>query len=194
VSQQRLDDAETTARVALERRAAAQEAVSLLQAGTRQQRIQAARADVATARSTSRMMRARESDLVLVASVDGRVLARLAEPGEVLAANTPVVSIGERGRPFVRAYAKARDLTRMSVGDTVTVALDGVDGVTAAGRIAAISPQAEFTPRVALTEAERADLMFGVKIEFDGNAAGLYPGMWAAVSGFRRTPAPAGSE
>jgi HlyD family secretion protein len=136
------------------------------------------------------MTRARESDLVLVASVDGRVLARLAEPGEVLAANTPVVSIGELARPFVRAYAAARDIARMSVGDTVTVALDGVDGVTASGRIAAISPRAEFTPRVALTETERADLMFGVKIEFDGAAPGLHPGMWAAVSGFRRGPAP----
>jgi hypothetical protein len=55
------------------------------------------------------------------------------------------------------------------------------DGRRLAGRVVAINPRAEFTPRVALTESERADLMFGVKVEFDDPAKAPYPGLWVTV-------------
>ena len=51
--------------------------------------------------------------------------------------------------------------------------LDGVDGVRFAGTVDHISTSAEFTPRVALTERERADLVFGVKIYFAPDSTGL---------------------
>jgi HlyD family secretion protein len=41
----------------------------------------------------------------------------------------------------------------------------------------AINNKAEFTPRVALTEEERADLLFGVKIAFHDSAGRLKPGL-----------------
>ena len=45
------------------------------------------------------------------------------------------------------------------------------------GRVAAIATKAEFTPRVALTEQERADLLFGVRIEFRDDTRRLHAGL-----------------
>jgi HlyD family secretion protein len=181
VSRQAVDDATSAARVAEERRRAAEEALGLLRAGTRPERIRAARADLSSARASLDMLRSRQGDLVLLAPVAGRVLRRLAEPGEVLAPNAPVITLGETGRPYVRVYVRAADVAHLRLGDPVSVRLDGIDRDAAPGRIAAISPRAEFTPRVALTEEERADLMFAVKVELTGDVSGMHPGLWAAV-------------
>ncbi|HEU5219250.1 MAG TPA: hypothetical protein VFU23_11355, partial [Gemmatimonadales bacterium] len=54
-------------------------------------------------------------------------------------------------------------------------------GRSVAGHVVAINPRAEFTPRVALTEKERADLMFGVKVEFANPAEAPHPGIWVTV-------------
>jgi HlyD family secretion protein len=189
VSQQALDNAETAARMAVERRRAAHEALALLRAGTREDRVLAARADLAAARAGLRMVEARETELVLTAPVAGRVLRRLAEPGEALGPNVPVLTIGELGRAYVRVYVRAGDLARLAIGDRAVVEAAGTDGARAEGRIAAINPQAEFTPRVALTESERADLMFGVKVELVGNSPRVHPGTWVTV---RLTPSAEG--
>jgi HlyD family secretion protein len=67
----------------------------------------------------------------------------------------------------------------LTTGDTVWIATP--DGRTLSGRIMAINPRAEFTPRVALTEEERADLMFAVKLEFADPGRAPAPGLWVIV-------------
>ena len=49
------------------------------------------------------------------------------------------------------------------------------------GTVVAISPEAEFTPRIALTERERADLVFGVKVALTDTTGLLRPGLPASV-------------
>src|SRR5262245_20937658 len=173
ISKQQLDLVETAARVAAERQRAAEEALSLLRAGSRQDQIAGARAELANARASLGQIEARAGDLVLVAPRPGRVLSRQAEAGEVLAAGIPAVSLGAVGRPYVRVYAPAGRLGEVRLGDTAQVTIGdpsrqskgkATTGPTAMARVVAISPKAEFTPRVALTEEERADLMFGVKL------------------------------
>jgi hypothetical protein len=62
---------------------------------------------------------------------------------------------------------------RIKVGQAATVHVDAYPGKDFAGHIVEIASQAEFTPRVALTERERADLVFGIKVEpADGDAEG----------------------
>jgi HlyD family secretion protein len=56
------------------------------------------------------------------------------------------------------------------------------------GRVVAINTKAEFTPRVALTEDERADLMFGVKVEFTDSTGMLKPGLPITVTIPKRLP------
>lgn len=175
IARQQLDNAVAAERVAAERRRAAQEALALLRAGTRPERIAGARSEVSTARATVAQIEARAGDLVLRAPVAGIILARHAERGEMLGPNVPVATLGETGRPYVRVYLPQAVVRDLQPGAPVTI-LDG--DRTMPGRVAAINPRAEFTPRVALTEEEREDLMFGVRVEPDRP---LRPGLWVRV-------------
>lgn len=108
---------------------------------------------------------ATRDELTITAPDDGIVLARYADTGEVLGATTPILSLGLVRRPWIRAYVGERYIARVKVGQAVTLRVDAYPGRTFPGRVVEIAAQAEFTPRVALTERERADLVFGVKVE-----------------------------
>jgi HlyD family secretion protein len=181
ISQQQLDAAIAAARSAAARRDAAAEGLRLAREGARPQQIAAARAEVEAARAALGAARATASDLVLLAPVAGTVLARSAEPGEVIAAGVPAITVGETARPWVRVYVNQRALPRLAVGDSATVRLDGLPERPLAGRVSAINARAEFTPRVALTEEERADLVFGVKVEVVSGVELAKPGLPATV-------------
>ena len=109
--------------------------------------------------------------LTIVAPEDGIIVTRYAEPGEPLISGTPIASIGLVRRPWIRAYVGDRFIGRVRAGQGVTVRADGYDQPFP-GRVVEIAPRAEFTPRAALTERERADLVFGIKVEADGGDAG----------------------
>lgn len=181
ISQSAFDVAATASRVAGARRDAAREALELLEAGARPDRIAAARAAVRTTRAQLAMGEAAAGDLVLTAPVAGQVLARHAEPGEVLAAGIPVLSLGDARRAWVRVYVTAPVFVAISVGDLVPVTIDGLDGEAFQARVTALATGAEFTPRVALTEKERADLLFGVKLELSDTTGRLKAGLPATA-------------
>lgn len=189
MSRESLDHAVSAERMARGRMQAAEEALRLLQAGSRRERITGARSEVASARGALAQVEARAADLVLTAPVGGIVLSRNAEPGEALGPGVPVVTIGEMARPYVRVYLPLSVVSGLRVGEPATVITEA--GRAVAGRIVAINPEAEFTPRVALTEQERADLMFGIKVEFADAREAPYPGLWVTVSvGRKGAPAP----
>ena len=66
-------------------------------------------------------------------------------------------------------------------GQAATAHLDGFPDHPFQGRVVAISPTAEFTPRIALTEKERADLVFGVKVALEDTTGMLKAGLPATV-------------
>ena len=179
IARQQYDDAVAANRVAEQRAAAAREALGLARVGTRPERVLAARSQVASARAELDQALARAEYLVLTAPAAGIVLGRHAEPGEALAAGVPVLTVGETGRPYVRVYVPQSLVGGLALGREVEVVTQ--EGRSIRGRVAAINPKAEFTPRVALTEQERADLMFGVKVEFVNPAEAPYSGLWVTV-------------
>ena len=181
VSRQALDNAKAAAESASGRRDAAREALQLLREGTRPERVQAARAELASARAALAATQAVAQDLVLTAPVNGVVISRNAEPGELLGAGQSAITLGESAAPFVRVYVATRLLPRVREGQRAVARLDGYPDHPIPGRVVAINPKAEFTPRVALTEAERADLLFGVKVALTDTTGLLRPGLPATV-------------
>ena len=89
----------------------------------------------------------------------------------------PVVAIGLVHAPWVRAYVGEPFIARLRVGQDVRLRVDGYPDTTFAGRIVEIAPRAEFTPRVALTERERADLVFAIRVAIDDAGGRLKAGM-----------------
>jgi len=137
-------------------------------------RLQAVRGSVResqAARAGAEVTESIRDQLVVISPADGIVLTRFAERGEVIAAGTPVVSVGVVRAPWVRAYVGERFIARLRTGQEVRIRVDGYPDTAFTGRISEIAPRAEFTPRAALTERERADLVFGIKITPDGGGA-----------------------
>jgi membrane fusion protein YbhG len=142
-------------------------------------RLQAARSAASESRAAAQGVAATEAvqdELVLLAPADGVILTRYLEPGETAGVGTPVVSLGVVARPWIRAYVGESYVARLHLGQTVTIHADGVT-TPVAGHIVEIASRAEFTPRAALTERERADLVFAIKIEFDDPGGRLKAGL-----------------
>lgn len=177
ISRQQYDAAVALERGTAARRDAARDALRLLEEGARPERIAAARAEVANARAALAAAQQTASDLVLTAPVPGTVISRNVEPGEVIQAGTPALTLGNVARPYVRVYVDESVLPRLAVGQPVTGVLDAFPGRTFAGRIVALNPKAEFTPRIALTKDERADLMFGVRVDLADTTGMLKAGL-----------------
>jgi HlyD family secretion protein len=137
-------------------------------AAARLQAVRGAARESQAARAGLAAIEAVRDQLTLVAPDDGIVLTRFAEPGEAVAVGVPVVSIGLVARPWIRAYVGERFLARLAVGQPVAVRTDAYPDTAFAGHIVEIAPRAEFTPRAALTERERADLVFAIKVRVDG--------------------------
>jgi len=143
-------------------------------------RLQSVRASVRESQAAHAATEVTESirdELTLVAPADGIVLTRFAERGEMITAGVPVVSIGLVKAPWVRAYVGERFVARLKTGMAVTIHVDGYPGAPFPGHITEIAPRAEFTPRAALTERERADLVFGIKVAIDDTGGRLKAGM-----------------
>jgi HlyD family secretion protein len=139
--------------------------------------VRAAAIDSRAARAGLDATRAILDQLVVTAPVDGVILVRYAEPGEAVAAGAPVLGLGVVHDPWIRAYIGERAIARVAVGRPVRVRVDGYPDTTFPGRISEIATRAEFTPRAALTERERADLVFAIKVRVDDAGGRLKAGM-----------------
>lgn len=181
ISQQAVDNASDAVATANSRRDAARERLALLRAGSRPERIRQARADVSTARAALAAAEANATDLVLLSPVAGVVFERYAEAGEVLTPGSPALTVGQVSRPWVRVFLPARNVARIRLGQAATVTLDGASGRQFPGTVTVINPRAEFTPRAALTEEEREDLMFGVRIDVLDSTGAVKPGLPATA-------------
>ena len=181
ISRATLDAARAAAGVTASRRDAAREALRLVRDGARVERRAAAVAEARGAQAAVDGWRATANDLVLVSPVNGVVSSRNVEPGEVLSAGQSAVTVGQPDRPWARIYVSQFVLPQLKAGDTLLARLDG-DTTAYPGRITAIASKAEFTPRVALTEQEREDLLFGVKVEFTANTERLRAGLPVTVT------------
>lgn len=158
------------------RRDAAAEQLRLLESGSRRDLVAAAERGAAAAKAQLAGARSRVGELVLVAPVQGVVLLRNFEPGEVVPAGAAVVTLGNPERLWMRVFIDTPRLARVKLGDRAEVKVAG-SAQTFPARVVEIATQAEFTPRAALTEEEQASIVFGVKLAIDPTAGVLKAGL-----------------
>jgi HlyD family secretion protein len=132
-----------------------------------EQELQTRHAQVEQARAQVAVMDAQLADSVATSPVDGVVLVKSSEAGEILAAGTTFVTIGESDRPWLRGYIGEQDLGRVKLGAKVKVTTDSYPGKVYWGRVTFISSEAEFTPKQIQTPEERVKLVYRVKIEVE---------------------------
>ncbi len=143
----------------------------------REQDVLAHRADVNRARAQVAITDTQINDTVVTAPIDGVVLVKSAEVGEVLAAGTTVVTIGDIDHPWLRAYVNETDLGRVKYGQPATLTTDSFPGKSYPGRISFIASEAEFTPKQIQTNEERVKLVYRIKIDADNRSHDLKSNM-----------------
>ena len=127
------------------------------------QELVARRSEIDRTRAQAGISKAQLDDTVIVAPIDGVVMVKSAEAGEVLAAGTTVLTIGDLDHPWLRAYINETDITKIKIGEQVKLSTDGNKSYT--GTLTFISSEAEFTPKQIQTKEERVKLVYRIKIE-----------------------------
>lgn len=131
-----------------------------------QQLVQRA-ADVVQRKADLSVVQTQLDDTEATSPIGGVVLVKSAEVGEVVAAGTAVLTVGDIDHPWVRAYISESDKGRVKLGDKVNVTTDSYPGKIYPGRVSFIASEAEFTPKQIQTAEERAKLVYRVKIAVD---------------------------
>jgi HlyD family secretion protein len=172
-----LDAARSAAAGAAARVRQARETLDLAGAGARAFQLGAARDEAAAIGASIRALEAQKSELVLKAPATGVLLLRLSEAGEVVGAGVPVAVMGITGEPWVRAFVGYEEIPRVLLGAPVRVKVSAYPESVFTGEVVEISTRAEFVPRAALTERERADLVYAIRVGLDDTGGRLKAGM-----------------
>lgn len=119
-------------------------------------------------------------DQAVVSPVDGVVLVKSREAGEVVAAGSPVLVVGSNKDLWVKIFIPEGEISRIRVGTSATVKFDGLKEKFPA-HVTYVSPQSEFTPRNVQTHEERVTVTFAVKVTLDSPSTDLRPGIFGDV-------------
>ena len=119
-------------------------------------------------------------DQEVLSPVDGIVLVKVREAGEVVAAGSPVVVIGDRTSLWVRLYVPEGLINKIQMNQPATLRFDGLSQ-SFNGHVSFIASKAEFTPRNVQTQEERVTQTFAVKVTLDNPEPFLRPGIASDV-------------
>ena len=101
----------------------------------------------------------------------GTVIEKYVERGEFVSAGKPLFKMADTENMFIRAYVTSAQLENIKTGQRATVFADYGNGGKKEyeGRVTWISSRSEFTPKTILTDDERADLVYAVKVAIKGD-------------------------
>ena len=186
---QQLDDAEALwSRTTAERKAAAARLASL-ESGARREDLRAARARVESARAALALSDSRLQRYQLLAPIGGHVLDIHVEPGEVLGAGAPVVTLGETQRPYVDLFVPEASVNGLRPGTKASVRIDAEPGRVFDGEVEDVGRRTEFTPRYLFSPKERPNLVVRVRVALRDPEERLRAGV-PAVAKLERNAAP----
>jgi len=138
-------------------------------AGMAQAQSRVAEADAAVAAAQARVesLRATLNDTSLKAPINGRVLYRLAEAGEVLAAGGKALTLVDLSDMYMTVYLPTDKAGQVALGAEARIVLDALAEQAIPATVSFVAPKAQFTPREVETRSEREKLMFRIKLRAD---------------------------
>jgi HlyD family secretion protein len=139
--------------------------------------ILAAQAEAERARAMLEEARANRRDLNVIAPFTGTVATRTAEPGEVVNAGTPIVTLVNLGEVYLRAFVPEGQIGLVKLAQPARVFLDSAPAKPIDAYVLRIDPQASFTPENTYFREDRVKQVVGVKLRLKGATGFAKPGM-----------------
>ena len=152
-TRQQLDDVETRYKLAKTQLASAQTAYQAIKAKKTQLTAQLALLDSQIA------------DGVVISPINGVVLEKYIEPGEVVSFGVPLLLLADLRNLWVKVYVAENQIGKIKLAAFAQLKVDSFPQRTFEGRIVWISPKAEFTPKNVQTQEARASLVYAVKVQ-----------------------------
>jgi membrane fusion protein YbhG len=152
-------------------------------ASVRKQMLQQ-QADIASANAASQQARAQlaeaqanRRDLIITAPFDGTVVTRVAEPGEVVTSGTPIVTLLDLTKVYLRGFVPEGQIGNVKVGQPARVYLDSDPNHPLDAYVSRVDPEATFTPENTYFRDERVKQVVGVKLQLKNGIGNAKPGM-----------------
>lgn len=197
-SRQQRDDAEAAWKMAVALRQSAEQKLAELERGYRAEEVASSEArylqaqavlekmvrgsrreDVEMARAQYAYEEARFRERQVTAPAAAVVEVLDVRPGDLLAPNTPVVTLLERDQIYLRIYIPETQVGQVKLGQEGAVRADSFPKEVFRGIVEQINQQGEFLPRNVQTKEERVHQVFGVKLRIENRSGRLRPGMAA---------------
>ena len=155
----------------------AEQALALMREGYRKEDVDAAAARLASAEAELAAVQARLNELEVLSPCDCILETIELEPGDLVSANAPAVSLLDSDRLWVRTYIPEARLGHLQIGRIVPVRVDGIKDVLFNARISYIAQEGEFVPRNIQTPEERSKQVFRTKLILQEGLGWLRAGM-----------------
>jgi HlyD family secretion protein len=148
-----------------------------MQLAQQQAAIADAMASVRQAEAQLTEARENRQDLTVKAPFDGTVVTRVAEPGEVITAGTPVITLLDLSKVYLRGFIPEGQIGKIKVGQAAHVYLDSNPTQPVDAYVSRIDPQATFTPENTYFRDDRVKQVVGVKLQLKAAQGYAKPGM-----------------
>jgi HlyD family secretion protein len=132
-----------------------------------EEQLHQARSSIAGAEASLHRIQTLLDESTLVSPIRGRVIYRLAEPGEVLDAGGKVVTVLDLADVYMTVFLPTEQAGRVAYGAEARMVLDAFPELVLPASVSFASPEAQFTPKEVETRSERDKLMFRFKVRID---------------------------
>jgi HlyD family secretion protein len=139
--------------------------------------IAGAEADQVRAQAALAEAQANRRDLIITAPFDGTIITRTAEPGEVVTAGTPIVTLLDLHKVYLRGFVPEGQIGRIRKEQAARVYLDSNPNQPLDAYVARIDPQATFTPENTYFRDDRVKQVVGLKLNLKSGFGFAKPGM-----------------
>ena len=156
---------------------ASQAGATRKQIAQQEKEVGSANAKIDQARAQLAEAQANRQDLNITAPFSGTIATRTAEPGEVVAAGTAIVTLLDLSKVYLRGFIPEGEIGKVKLDQPARVYLDSNPNQPLEATVSRIDPEATFTPENTYFRDERVKQVVGVKLQLKSGAGYAKPGM-----------------
>lgn len=156
---------------------ASQAGANRKQIAQQEKEIASANAKIQQARAQLTEAQANRQDLNITAPFSGTIVTRTAEPGEVVASGTAIVTLLDLSKVYLRGFVPEGEIGKVKLDQPARVYLDSNPNQPLEAVVSRIDPEATFTPENTYFRDERVKQVVGLKLQLKNAAGYAKPGM-----------------
>ena len=150
---------------------------SIVAVDIKQKQLEASQSSVESYRGKLAELLANQKELQVQSPVDGTIITRPVEVGQVVNAVSPLFVLIDLQNIYMKIYIPEQQIGKIHLGSEAHINVDAYRDKYFVGKVSKISDQAQFTPKNVETKEERVKLVFAVEVAVENPDGLLKPGM-----------------